>query len=167
MNDVSMVEKRASIRVWKGERPSSTFEAAKTLSKYGFKQIAKVGLTGSQFSISLSDETAGDWICSIYAFVINDEIVRVGSSKGELRSRLRNWEKHVTASLNGDHRATPKEEAELWRAELSIHQFGGVWAREGTRFATPISDQPISGYQDEESELIARHMPRLNRGKHR
>lgn len=167
MNDVNHIAQRTSIRNWKDERPSSTFESAKTLSGYGFKKIASVRLVDNQFSISLSDATAGDWTCTIYAFTIDDEIVRIGSSKGKLRSRLSNWEKHVTASLNGDHRATPKEEAELWRSELATHGVGSVWAREGTRFSTRISEQPISGYQDEESELIARHMPRLNRGKHR
>lgn len=156
-----------SMRVWKGERDPRTYEAEKTLTEYGFCKIATVEISGDTFQISLTNSAAGDWTCSIYAFVINNEIVRIGSSKGFLRDRMRSWERTVTASLNGRHKPTPKEEADLWKSELETHGAGSVWAREGTRFATAINPEPISGYQDEESELIARHMPRLNRGKHR
>lgn len=158
---------QTSLRIWKGDRDPSTYEAAKTLAGYGFQKVADVDLSDGSFRISFVVASASSWVCSVYAFVINDEIIRIGSSKGLLRDRMRSWEKTVTASFNGQYKPTPKEESNLWRRELEQHGHGAVWAREGTRFVTPISNAPISGYQDEESELIARHMPRLNRGKHR
>ncbi len=158
---------QTSLRIWKGDRDLSTYEAAKTLAGYEFQRVADVSLCDGSFRISFVLPVANSWVCSVYAFVINNEIVRIGSSKGLLRDRMRSWEKTVTASFNGQYKPTPKEESDLWRRELEQHGHGAVWAREGTRFPTPISSVPISGYQDEESELIARHMPRLNRGKHR
>jgi hypothetical protein len=129
--------------------------------------VGNIKLDNQQFSISLSDEDARGWIEAVYAFVINDEIVRVGSSKNNFQSRMSSWSYDVSTSLSGDYRNTPKIESDLWREELATFGAGTIWARLGTTFLSPIHDEPISAYQDEETILIQRHKPRLNRGAHR
>jgi hypothetical protein len=158
---------KQSLAAWKGTPHPSTFKAQRTLTRYGLKRIAEFRIELNTFRIVCYDQTASRWERSIYAFVINDEIIRIGSSKHALGKRLRAFERDITAALNGHYHPTPKSESDLWKSELREHRRGSVWARPGTLFVSPMRRKPISGYQDEESELIALHMPRLNRGKHR
>jgi hypothetical protein len=59
----------------------------------------------------------------------------------------------------------PKSEADGWRACLEAAGHGEVFARQGTAVITPIGTFPA--YLDEESILIGRHRPPLNRNTHR
>ena len=101
----------------------------------------------------------------VYAFLIGSEIARIGSSKAPLRSRLKSWERDVTNALNSRKSPTPPWEADLWRGALEQHGVGHIFAREGTAITTSIGT--LSAYLAEESELIGRHLPRMNRSKHR
>ncbi len=163
----SKSEWRPSVRKWKGERCPTTRTAEATLQRYQFQRIASFGLEDSKFAIRLVDQDASHWIQSVYAFVINDEIVRIGSSKKSLGDRLKQWSNNVTAAFAGNYNATPQIEADLWREELQTFGDGQIWARKGTPFRTPLSEDLLSAYQDEERFLISRHKPRLNRGSHR
>ena len=164
VNFATHPENRRSLRAWKGERCPSTYKASETLNDYGLRHIANLT---APFNIVFLNEGAKTWEEVVYAFVINDEIVRIGSSKGNLEKRMRAWSNHVTKRMNGEKSSTTKTEAELWEEELKCFGGGTIWARKGTLFETPISKEQLRAYQDEESALIARHKPRLNRGQHR
>lgn len=163
-----------SLRAWKGPRCHSTFEASKTLSAYGFSVVARFRRGEGRFMIFDRDQIASQWRCVVYAFVLGDEILRIGSSKDRLDARLNSYQNDVSYALagnfyrkSGKQRSTKPDEAAIWNDELDLHGEGEIWARQGTRFHSPITQDAISGYQDEESFLIARHQPRLNRGSHR
>jgi len=136
-----------------------------TLRSYGMAQVGTVRLIENKFVIDIMDQALADADYCIYAFVIGDEIVRIGSSKGQLRSRFRAWQRDVSQSLNGHHKPTPGWEAQAWKAALEKHGSGKIFARRGADVTTPIGTFPA--YLDEESVLIGRHLPRLNRSKHR
>src|SRR5215470_10382233 len=60
---------------------------------------------------------------------------------------------------------TPAWEAAGWRERLTLHAHGYVFARQGYTVTTPVGT--FSAYLDEESILIGRHRPALNRNMHR
>ena len=141
-----------------------------TLHAYGMRPIATVSLPSpTRFVVELTEPEAGSWTCTIYAFLIGDEICRIGSSKGQLGVRLRSWSRDLTARLGNmdepEKMATSAVEAAQWRTRLERHGPGLVFARAGTVVTTPVDD--ISTYLDEESVLIGRHLPPLNNSKHR
>ncbi len=139
--------------------------SAATLSAYGMKPVATVRITEKHFLIEILDNSIVDRGYCIYAFLVGDEIVRIGSSKGILKGRLRAWERDVSAALQGRKSATPANEAAAWNVLLKANETGTLYAREGTMVDTPVGR--ICAYLDEESTLIGRHLPRLNRSKHR
>ena len=137
---------------------------------YGMREVARVALPErTSFRVTLTDGSAGAWTCSVYAFVIGDEICRIGSSKGPLAKRLAAWQRDLSARLANMEAvakmATRAEEAALWRQRLELCGNGVVLARPGTMVRTPIGE--ISAYLDEESVLIGRHRPKLNNSMHR
>jgi len=132
---------------------------------YGLKRVASVLLKEEKFVIEVEDETAVKLEKTVYAFVINGEFVRIGSSKAPLIKRLRSWERDVTRRLQGKESSTPDWEANEWRSRLEKYKEGVVYARQGTEITTPVGTFPV--YLDEESILIGRHLPPLNRSKHR
>jgi hypothetical protein len=155
---------RASLRKWRGERCTTTYHAGSTLKGYGFIPVAEVRiLDDDRFHIAIDDGETREWANCIYAFVINDEIVRIGSTQQRLRVRMGNWQKNVTDALRGQKSETPEKEADLWRQELSDFGSGQLWARKGTNFVSEILHDEMSAHESEEKALIRRHMPRLNR----
>ena len=141
-----------------------------TLQTYGLRPVATVTLpSATQFVVELTDRRAGLWTHVIYAFLIGEEICRIGSSKGPLGVRLRSWSRDLTARLSNmnapEKMATRAAEASQWRERLEQHGPGLVLARPGTTVTTPVGE--ISAYLDEESVLIGRHLPALNNSKHR
>jgi hypothetical protein len=70
------------------------------LQTYSMRPVANVSLPSpTRFVVELTDATAGRWTHSIYAFLIGDDICRIGSSKSPLGGRLRGWSRDVTARL--------------------------------------------------------------------
>ena len=132
---------------------------------YGLYRVARVSMQGNVFLIEVEDKEIVELENTIYAFVINDEYIRIGSSKGVLKKRLRSWERDVTRRLEGRETSTPDWEAKEWKERLEKHGEGIIYARRGTEVTTPVGTFPA--YLDEESVLIGRHLPPLNRSKHR
>jgi hypothetical protein len=60
------------------------------------------------------------WVCSLYAFRIRGEAVRIGKTEGVLRQRIAAWQRDVTNALKGKfHRGgTTQDEAEEWKKRL-------------------------------------------------
>ena len=133
----------------------------KELSDYGLKQIARVFIEGNNFRINVTDDDAVELRGCIYAFAIDEEIVRVGSSSGRLTKRLSAWQRDVSRALAGEKSSTPLSEAERWRMALAPGTNGVVYARQATIVTTPVG--AFTTHLDEERVLIARHRPRLNR----
>lgn len=140
---------------------SSGLEA---LTSYGLKRCATFKIVDNQFSISVEDAGVVAFEKVIYAFVIDNEIVRIGSSKGVFRARLNAWQRDVSRALNGERSPTPDWEAQEWKGRLG-DSYGLIYARQGTEVTTTIGT--FRAYLDEESVLIGRHLPPLNRNKHR
>lgn len=140
-------------------------EADQRLRGYGLAPFATVHLDGDRFLIDITGPDVASREKSIYAFVIGGEIVRIGSSKAVLASRMRSWERDVSGALSGRKTSTPPWEAEAWRELLTKYPGGAVYARTGTIVETPVGT--FSAYLDEESLLIGRYRPALNRNFHR
>jgi hypothetical protein len=134
------------------------------LIKYGMSPVARVRIEANRFVIDVLDTALVALDRSIYGFVVDNRIMRIGSSKGALRARLRAWERDVTNALNGRRSPTPDWEAQAWREALSQNR-GTVFARQATLVRTPVGE--FRCYMDEESVLIGRHKPPLNRHTNR
>jgi hypothetical protein len=141
----------------------STDAADVTLTGYGFQRVSSFRIEAEKFALEPLAREFARWTHSLYAFVINNEIVRIGSSQGKLRARLGGWSSDVSAALRGEFKSTGADEVALWSAELQRHLKGDIWARRGTIFRSSFIDTEVSGFREEEYYLIAKHLPRLNR----
>lgn len=130
------------------------------LERYGLREIGTIAINQNQFLVSISDEAAVQQERSIYAFLVEDEIVRIGSSKAKLRVRLGEWRRGVSAALQGRKSSTPAKEVQGWRDALE-GKVGRIYARAGTTITTPVGE--ISAYIAEEIALIERHKPKFCR----
>jgi hypothetical protein len=132
--------------------------SAADLSRYGMRRIGTVQIVDAKFTVALSEVAAGDLQRCIYAYLVGDEILRIGASKGKLKLRLKAWQADVSKALAGDYSRTPQREMEIWREMLSKHGTGDLYARVGTVATTPVG--VFNLYQIEERELIKIHEPR-------
>jgi hypothetical protein len=135
------------------------------LTHYGLVPVATVRIIEGEFKIQISDSDMVARDRCIYAFLVGNEIVRIGSSKAPLKRRLKDWERDVTNALQHRKSPTPTKEADAWDAILKQHGSGTIFARPGTVVTTPIGE--ISTYLDEEIVLIDKYNPILDRKKHR
>ncbi len=142
------------------------------MDAYRFVRIGSITAPNSiTFSIEIDVTEALSWEKAVYIFMFNNEIVRVGSSKGRLARRMKEWCRCVTNALhrvNGlpaPKTVTPDWEAEAWIKLLNDHGSGQIYAREATMVNTPVGS--FRAYMDEESILINRHKPKMNRHKNR
>ena len=132
--------------------------SAETLFNYAMQRIATVRIEGNKFIIDITDRSAESLEKCIYSFLVGDEILRIGSSRGKLKSRLRAWQNDVSNALTGKSFRTPPEEAAIWKSALAKHGTGQFFARSGTEVRTPVGT--LNVFLDEESVLIGRHQPR-------
>jgi hypothetical protein len=131
---------------------------------YGFTLLGGVRVEGNDFVIAIADANlAGQTMC-LYAVLIGDDIVRIGSSKAPLSSRMRSWQRDVSGALAGRKTSTPASEAAGCR-KLLADRDGAIFARKGTLVATQIGT--FNAYLAEESYLIGLHRPKQNRSMHR
>ena len=117
----------------------------------GFAPAAAFRIVGREFKIDIADPRAVDRERSIYAFVVDGEVVRIGKSDGRLAKRFRQWEGDITRWLCG-HRfraRTQNDEAACMEALMTRYRRGTVFAK--------------LGGVEEERELLRRHHPRMNR----
>ena len=139
--------------------------ARSTLEGYGFKKCAEFFLREDDFVIEGLTPECGEIEKVLYVFVIDDKIVRIGSSKAKLASRMVSWSRDVSKAFRGQFKPTPEDEARKWRTLLGQHGRGTIYARQGHQVTTPIGTFPA--YLDEESLLIGKFRPPLNRNMHR
>jgi len=131
------------------------------LRAWGLARVADVAIEGDQFLVTVTDNETVELAGCIYAYVIDGEIVRIGSSAGQLKNRLKAWRRDVSMALAGGKSSTPIDEACKWRAALKPGSEGALYARRGTEVTTPVGT--FTTHLDEERMLIARLRPKLNR----
>tara|TARA_B100001013_G_C24446347_1_gene377759 strand:+ start:288 stop:713 length:426 start_codon:yes stop_codon:yes gene_type:complete len=134
------------------------------ITKYKMSLGANVSMEGNDFKVEVLEEFRDIEKC-IYMFVVGKEIVRIGNSKAKFYQRMRAYELHISKSLEGRKSPTPLWEAKDWKERMDKHKKGFVYVREGWKVETPIGE--FNSYMSEESELIGKHLPPLNRSKHR
>ena len=139
--------------------------AAETLTGYGMRLIGSVRIADGRFTITITDPETAKKECCIYAFVVGNKIVRVGSSKAKLYTRLNAWQRDVSRAWNGEASPTGAKEAAGWKAELESHGDGAIYARPGWLVETPVG--LVCTYMSEENVLIGRHRPIFNNSMHR
>jgi hypothetical protein len=151
----------------RGHTKEDILMTAAKLTEYGLKPVARFHIADKRLIIEITDNDAVQLDKCIYAFLIGDEIARIGSSKAPLKSRLKSYERDITNGLNGRKSPAPDWEIALWSEKLDRAGSGVIFAREGTIITTPVGTFPA--YLDEESILIGRHHHEggLNRNKHR
>lgn len=139
---------------------------------YQFKRIGRITSPEPlKFSVDINVSDALSWEKCVYIFIFNGEVVRVGSSKGALGKRMRQWSRDVTNAfhrlngINAPKSNTPDWEARGWLDLIQSHGGGEVYARKATTVTTPVGT--FEAYMDEESVLINRHKPPMNRHTNR
>jgi hypothetical protein len=135
------------------------------LKKMGFKEMGKFFIKNKQFIVECDEEFLS-LKKMIYIHTIDGEILRVGTSKNELRSRMKSWETDVTKSLNNQKSGTPILEGQEWN-KLLKNKTGILYGRQGTVIKTPVGE--INIYLSEESYLIGKHQPIMckDRSRHK
>ena len=137
---------------------------SKDLLKYRLQPIGRARIVGSKLEVRITDHRIESQEKCVYAFCAGAKVLRIGSSKAPLGSRLRRFGRDVTRALRHQKSPTPRWEAIGWKENLA-ERAGRVYARPGTQVRTPIGR--FRAYLDEESILIGRFQPILNRNKHR
>lgn len=131
----------------------------KTIDEYlkhmKFQKIGKFFIKKNQFIVKY-DQKYSSSKHMIYIHVIDNEILRVGSSKNEFKYRMERWEKDVTKLLNIKNTDPTFNEGDEWN-NLLKNKTGTLYGRQGTVIKTPIGK--INIYLSEESNLIGRHQP--------
>ncbi len=122
---------------------------ATNLDEYGLVPMATFYIVDRALKIEITNHEIAKLEKCIYAFLVDDVIVRIGSSKAKLGSRMRRSELDVTKALNGRKSSTPEWEAVLWNDVLRPNKVGLVFARQGTMVRIPVGTFPA--FQDEES----------------
>ena len=134
------------------------------IKKFGFKKLGAFYINKNSFIIEVEDLELLEQEKTIYIHTIDNEILRVGSSKAKLKTRMKRFERDITKSLNKQKSCSPTWEGQKWRDRLGLKK-GVIYARQGTLVTTPVGK--FRTYLDEESFLIGKYHPPLNRSKHR
>jgi hypothetical protein len=146
---------------------------AAKLAEYRLVPVATCCIEDQKLKIEFTDLEAVKLEKCIYAFLIDGKVVRIGSSKAPLETRLKNYMRDITRALNNEKSPAPPEEADLWLKKLPAGTSGTIYARPGWSVTTPI--KTFNAYMDEESLLIEELFNDrdltpdeiLNRNKHR
>ena len=133
------------------------------LKEMNFERIGRFFIKKNKFIVEC-DEKYLELEKMIYIHTIDNEIIRVGSSKNKLKIRMKSWERDVSKSLNGEKSSTPLWESKMWD-NLLKDKVGILFGRKGTIVSTPVGE--FNSYLSEESFLIGKFLPKMNRSKHR
>ena len=91
--------------------------ADKVLTEMDFYKVGTFYIKDQKFVVDL-EKKYFSLQNVIYIHTIEDEIIRVGSSKNKLKSRMKSWERDVSKSLKGQKSSTPLWEGEIWNKNL-------------------------------------------------
>jgi hypothetical protein len=137
------------------------------LKQYGLVQCAKFQIIDkTKCEVEILDETICSTDRAIYVWMIDDKIVRIGSSKGILKNRLTNHGKWIEKRLKNpesfQNERGRKElaDAHRWLDALISCKVAIAWGRSGTIVNTPVGE--LNTYLAEENFLLEKHKPPLN-----
>lgn len=135
------------------------------LERLGFRPLAKVSITQDRRSFQVDEFTEmASVILGVYAFIINNQVVRIGHTSRSFRERMKDYIRDVSwAFQNPDierRNGTPNWEAEGWKNRLVKYGPGVVYAKQAHIVITDIGCLSLS--ESEERALIARYDPPLN-----
>jgi hypothetical protein len=129
------------------------------LREYALRPVGTARIRDNIFVIEIIDHEIFAQSRCLYAFLVDDEIVRVGSTQNRLRVRMRQWERDVSRALQGLKSPTRQEEAKAWRELLHGDKYARIFARMGTVAYTGVG--PLNTFRIEEEALIGEFQPRL------
>ena len=137
------------------------------LRTYALRPIGTARIRDDNFKIEIIDTDISATPFCIYAFLVDDEVVRVGSTQHPLRIRMRQWERDVSRAMKGQKSPTRAEEVVIWRELLPDGKYAHIFARPGTCAHTPVG--LLNCYRIEEEALIREFQPRLcwDRGRYK
>jgi hypothetical protein len=128
------------------------------LFEYGLRPAGSIRIIDDNFIVEFIDSNLAAQSRCIYAFLVEDEVIRVGSSQNPLRNRMKQWQRDVSKALKGLPSHTRPQEAAVWRDVLT-GTYGRIFARMGMVAFSPFGELNI--FQVEEAALIAKFQPRL------
>jgi hypothetical protein len=135
----------------------------RTLEEAGFSHVGHVWISDQRtFTIEYDLMPEAEWwVCSLYAFRIMGEVVRIGKTLF-LRQRIAAWQRDVTNALKGKFRrgATTQVEANEWTSRL-------VCNLRGDFFAMRILPPNIKVLRSKETQLVEEYDPPLNHERRR
>lgn len=145
----------------------------KIVAEYGMKLFGTFQIySNGRTNLEIVDEDIAARPMGVYAWLIDDEIVRIGSSKAPMLKRVKSHSRWIELRLLGQCKVTDKnklakqiEEAGRWRTALKDNNVAYVWGRSGTLIQTQIGE--FNSYLAEESALLGRHLPKFNNSFHR
>ncbi len=142
--------------------------ASSILHSYQFVPFAEMSLHNNHAIMKITNSQIAQQVKGIYAWVYDEEIVRIGSSKDSLEKRILGHGRWIEMRLQGITKVSNPErvqkelaDAQRWRSLLENEgSKATVWGRSGTIVTSPIGELNI--YLAEENKLLERHKPPLN-----
>lgn len=135
----------------------------RTLEEAGFSHVGHVWISDQRaFTVEYDLIPEAEWwVCSLHAYRIRGEVVRIGKSLF-LRQRIAAWQRDVTNALNGKFRrgATTQAEANEWANRL-------VPNLRGDFFAMRILPPDIKVLRSKERQLVCEYDLPLNHERRR
>lgn len=144
------------------------------ISAYGMVRFAEFRLDDDLSAVlTITDSETAARAGAIYAWLIDEKIVRLGSCQSTLDRRMRDAAKWLQSRLRGTVRTTNEVrrrrelvDAQRWKIRLHRTQkFAEVWGRQGTMVPTPLGE--INAYLSEENWLLKTLKPPLNNSHYR
>jgi hypothetical protein len=90
------------------------------LSRHGFKELAQIKWQGREMVIILVDPEIARMTNALYAFVVGEQVARIGRFKGKVLGRVRHRARIVTKYFSGSGigrgDSFTAREAECWRS---------------------------------------------------
>lgn len=128
------------------------------LEEIGFYKVGHIWISDSEFVVKYDVRPEAEWwVCSLYAFRIRGEVVRIGKTEAVLRQRIAAWQRDVSGALKGKHHkgGTTKKEANDWSGLLPP-------GRHGDFLAMPIVSTNVDVLRSKEKRYVKEYRPRLN-----
>ncbi len=126
------------------------------------EKVALMTLDQDKVVVTITNNELASAEQCVYAWKTGDGLwVRVGSSMHKLGKRLLIHQPHINRSLEGNHKPTPKEQADKWVELLKKHGKIIAFGHQPPFVKTLVGE--IRPYLDIERHLIREHRPLLNK----
>jgi len=139
-----------------------------SIAGFGLVKFAEMTIRNDAAAVNFIDEPTAAATCAIYCWIIDGEIVRIGSSKQSLKKRIIGTGRWIETRLQGTARISDPgtkeketDDAKRWALRLKdANAVAEVYGRSGTIVTTPLGE--INVYLSEENWLLEQFKPPLN-----